>query len=67
MQLRGIGDLAGTKQWGISDLGMEAIKNVKMVEAARDEAKNIVQNNILGNYPDLERSLGDKNFELHFE
>ncbi len=67
MQLRGIGDLAGTKQWGISDLGMEAIKNVKMVETARDEAKDIVQNNLLGNYPDLERSLGDKNFELHFE
>jgi len=32
--LRGAGELGGTKQWGITDLGMEAIKNMKMVEAA---------------------------------
>ena len=67
MQLRGIGDLAGSKQWGISDLGMEAIKNVKMVELARDEAKKIIKNDTLGNYPALEKTLSDKNFELHFE
>ncbi len=67
MQLRGIGDLAGAKQWGISDLGMEAIKNVKMVELARDEAKKIIKNDTLGNYPALEKTLSDKNFELHFE
>ncbi len=36
---RGTGDLLGMKQWGISDLGMEAIKNIKMVEFARNEAK----------------------------
>ena len=31
LSLRGSGELSGTKQWGISDLGMEAIKNIKMV------------------------------------
>lgn len=41
---RGTGDLAGKKQWGISDIGMEAIKNIKMVEAARNEALNILEN-----------------------
>lgn len=67
MQLRGIGDLAGAKQWGISDLGMEAIKNVKMVEMARDEAKKIISSGTLSDHPTLEQTLVDKNFELHFE
>jgi ATP-dependent DNA helicase RecG len=35
---RGPGELVGTKQWGISDLGMMAIKNIKLVEAAQKEA-----------------------------
>ncbi len=39
---RGAGALAGGKQWGISDIAMEALKNIKMVEAARAEAQNIV-------------------------
>jgi ATP-dependent DNA helicase RecG len=67
MQLRGIGDLAGAKQWGISDLGMEAIKNVKMVEMARDEAKKIISSGTLSDYPILEQTLVDKNFDQHFE
>jgi len=68
MQLRGIGDLAGQKQWGISDIGMEAIKNIKMVEAARKEAHAIVsQDPELKKYPELDRVLHHKNFEVHFE
>lgn len=67
MQLRGIGDLAGAKQWGISDLGMEAIKNVKMVEMARDEAKKIISDGTLSDHPALERTLMNKNFDQHFE
>lgn len=43
LQLRGFGELSGKKQWGISDIGMEAIKNIKMVEAARNEAKRIIE------------------------
>ncbi len=43
LKLRGAGDLYGKKQWGISDVGMEALQNLKMVEAARTEAKKIVE------------------------
>lgn len=43
LKLRGAGELIGSKQWGISDLGMEAIKNLKMVEAARIEAAALVK------------------------
>jgi ATP-dependent DNA helicase RecG len=40
---RGPGVLSGSKQWGISDIGMEAIKNIKMVEAARTEAQKLIE------------------------
>lgn len=42
MLTRGIGALMDGKQWGISDLAMEAIKNPKLVEIARAEARNLV-------------------------
>ena len=43
LQLRGTGELTGAKQWGISDLGMDAIKNLKLVEAARLEAMHLLE------------------------
>lgn len=39
---RGAGELAGRSQSGITDIGMEAIRNIKMVEAARTEAQKLV-------------------------
>ena len=68
LSLRGAGLLGGDKQWGITDLGMEAMKNIKMVEAARTEAINIIQNDIdLKLSPLLARTLANKNIKLHFE
>ncbi len=43
LALRGAGELYGARQWGVSDIAMEAIKNMKMVEAAREAAKEIVE------------------------
>ncbi len=67
--LRGAGELSGTKQWGITDLGMEAIKNIKMVEAARTEATRLIAKDpTLSNNPLLASALTSKNLEnLHFE
>lgn len=42
LALRGAGELYGARQWGVSDIAMEAIKNMKMVEAARNAARDIV-------------------------
>ncbi len=42
LETRGAGDLFGRKQWGVSDLGMEALKNVRLIQAAREEAQRIV-------------------------
>jgi RecG-like helicase len=67
LSLRGAGDLAGTKQWGITDLGMEAIKNLKMVEAAREEAKKIVETNALAKYPILQKEFELRDKKIHFE
>ncbi len=43
LNLRGSGDLYGMKQWGLTDIGMDAIKNLKLVEAARNEAKALIE------------------------
>jgi ATP-dependent DNA helicase RecG len=69
LMLRGAGELSGSSQWGISDIGMEALKNIKMVEAAREEARNLVEEDIeLKKYPSLaERIRQVEQQELHFE
>jgi ATP-dependent DNA helicase RecG len=68
LALRGSGELGGGKQWGISDLGMEAIKNIKMVEAAREEAKRLLTEDItLAAYPTLRETLTLREKPGHFE
>jgi len=69
MKQRGIGELAGSKQWGVSDLAMEAIQNIKMVEAAREEAQRIMaaDPNLRQKRFVLLREKLEKRTELHFE
>ena len=67
LALRGSGELSGAKQWGVSDIGMEAIKNLKMVEAAREEAKNIIEKNQINQFPLLEKVLSERAQIMHFE
>lgn len=68
LTLRGAGLLSGDKQWGITDLGMEAIKNIKMVEAARTEAiRLITEDRELSKYPLLKQKVKEKAGEFHFE
>jgi ATP-dependent DNA helicase RecG len=43
LALRGSGELTGARQWGVSDLAMEAIKNLRLVEAARTEATAMIK------------------------
>ncbi len=67
LQQRGAGDLFGAKQWGISDLAMEALKNIKMVEAAREEAKALIEKDVeLKNYPLLQKYLASQK-SVHME
>jgi ATP-dependent DNA helicase RecG len=67
MQSRGIGTLMDGKQWGVSDLAMEAIKNPKLVEVARAEAKELIDNDPdLDNYPDLADIVQERD-KVHME
>ena len=66
--IRGAGELSGAKQWGISDIGMEAIKNIKMVEAARTEAQKLLDTDPgLAHHPLITARLASKNIAVHFE
>ncbi|MFZ2303812.1 MAG: ATP-dependent DNA helicase RecG [Minisyncoccia bacterium] len=68
LTLRGSGELGGGKQWGISDLGMEAIKNIKMVEAARTEATRIIgEDPELLKYPLLRYNVDRNHRDMHWE
>lgn len=68
LESRGAGALAGTKQWGLSDLAMEAIRNLKMVEAARTEARKLVEEDpAFKKHPQIAARLLDGEKKIHFE
>ncbi|MBI4088407.1 ATP-dependent DNA helicase RecG [Candidatus Kaiserbacteria bacterium] len=65
---RGAGDLYGNAQWGVSDLGMEALKNPRLIQAARTEAFDLVASDpSLSNYPALEARAKRASDKLHAE
>ncbi len=65
---RGPGELAGRKQWGISDIGMEALKNLKLVEAARTEALELIKKDeTLSRHPLLAQMVASRAQQTHFE
>ena len=65
---RGAGTLAGREQWGISDVGMDALKNLKLVEAARLEALALIQKDeSLEMHPLLAEALHKRTQAMHFE
>ncbi|PIR82773.1 ATP-dependent DNA helicase RecG [Candidatus Kaiserbacteria bacterium CG10_big_fil_rev_8_21_14_0_10_59_10] len=43
LETRGAGDLLGRRQWGMTDLGMEALQNIKLIRAAREEASALIE------------------------
>ncbi len=68
LQQRGAGALsANGKQWGVSDIAMEALRNIKMVEMAREEATNLIEKDFdLKKYPRLAKLLLEK-LAIHLE
>lgn len=58
LKFRGSGELSGGKQWGVSDIAMEALQNIKMVEAARTEAKKMIEtDSTFRKYPEIRKQL----------
>lgn len=65
---RGPGALGGSRQWGVSDIAMDALKNLKMVEAARNEAREMIEVDAsLSTHPILMAAVEAKRKEMHFE
>ncbi|MDE2037712.1 MAG: ATP-dependent DNA helicase RecG [Patescibacteria group bacterium] len=68
MQQRGPGQLSGARQWGVSDLAMDALKNLRLVEAARAEAARLVdEDRSLSRYPSLAAGAASYGDTIHFE
>jgi ATP-dependent DNA helicase RecG len=65
---RGAGDLRGGHQWGVTDIGMEALQNVKLIQAAREEAIRIVAADpTLSQHKELRMRAETSHTELHSE
>lgn len=68
LKARGAGDLYGRAQWGVSDIGMEALKNPRLIEAARTEARALVESDgTLAEYPELRSRTTAVSEKLHVE
>ncbi|MDP1624851.1 MAG: ATP-dependent DNA helicase RecG [bacterium] len=69
LKQRGMGQLYGGKQWGVSDVGMDAIQNVKMVEAARKEAIALIEGDeSLASFPLMKAEIERRERQgIHFE
>ncbi len=68
LQLRGAGLLYGARQWGLSDVAMEALKNQAMVAAARAEAHALIESDPdLSHHPALAAASRERNHDIHFE
>lgn len=68
LEIRGPGEFTGQKQWGIPDLGMEALKDLALVARVRSEAKEILeQDPSLKKYPLLKERLKSFSERVHRE
>ena len=43
LEIRGPGEIAGSRQWGIPDLTMDSLRDIRLVEKTREAAKNLLQ------------------------
>ena len=68
LAFRGSGELYGAKQSGLTDLGMEALRNMKMVEAARTEARLLIETDLtLKKHPLIKDRVAHIEKNLHME
>ncbi len=69
LKFRGSGELYGERQSGLIDLKMAALKNLKLVTAARQEAKQLVEKtgNLVNSYPLIAEKVTRLSRLLHLE
>jgi ATP-dependent DNA helicase RecG len=58
LKIRGPGDFVGIRQWGIPDLAMESLKDIREIEKTRTKAKEILEKDPqLKKFPLLRREV----------
>ena len=68
LQLRGPGDFAGNKQWGLPDFAMENLANLPLVAETREAAEKLLEKDIaLKNHPLLKKRVEELRERLHLE
>lgn len=68
MEIRGPGSFTGTRQWGIPDLMMDSLKDLKLVEKTREIAKTtLIRDPNLKNSPFLLERLKKFREKIHLE
>lgn len=68
LEIRGPGAINGARQWGIPDLGMASLKDRFLVQASRQAAKEILEEDPeLKKYPLLRRKIGEFRERIHLE
>lgn len=68
LQLRGPGDFAGNKQWGLPDFAMENLANLPLVAETREAAEKLLEQDItLKNNPLLKKRVEELRERLHLE
>lgn len=68
LEFRGPGDLYGTRQWGVPDIAMSHIGDVKLVQTVREEALGLLKDDpSLHRYPILKKEVEDIEENLHLE
>jgi len=68
LEIRGPGDFLGAKQWGLPDLLMDSLKDIRQVELTREIAKEILTKDPnLKNYPELLAKVSAFRGRVHLE
>jgi len=68
LEIRGPGNILGTRQWGIPDLAMTALKDIFLVEKIRKEAKDLLDSDPeLKKHPLLAGRLQEFQKIIHLE
>ncbi|MBU3895765.1 ATP-dependent DNA helicase RecG, partial [Patescibacteria group bacterium] len=68
LDLRGPGDLSGTRQWGLPDIAMNSLKDLPLIEKTRQLAKDLLSRDPeLKKYPLLSEKVKQFREKIHLE
>jgi len=68
LKLRGAGDFFGKKQWGLTDITMESLANLELVQLARESAIKTIEKDVsLKGHPLLKLKVNELRKNMHLE